>query len=216
MGGIIRNPGIPASALLNAGANIQINGGASGLVSGNPTIAATGGGGGYSLISTFTFTGAEATKVFSSIPNTYKDLFLVFNGRSDRAGQNNSALGIRFNGDTTAANYHTQNINASGATVNASAAGGTVGYMGSLAIPAATSTAGFVGQFQARIIRYANTLFHKQCIIDLFNATTGTTNTEIRSGARWLNTAAVNSVEVFDTTSSNLTAGSTLDLYGIV
>lgn len=166
------------------------------------------------LIESFTFTGSQSSKTFSSIPATFKDLILVFHGRSDRAGQATSQLGIRFNGDSTAANYHTQNINASGATVNASAQAGTVGYGGRILLPAATSTAGFSGQARAEIARYAGTTFHKSMLVDCFWAEATSTQTEVRSGARWLSTSAITSLELLDVNSANLTSGSTVELYG--
>lgn len=168
------------------------------------------------LIESFTFTGAEATKTFSSIPGTFKDLVLVFHGRSDRAGQVLSNVAIRLNGDTTAANYYTQNINASNAVVNASAAAASVGYMMSSQLPAATATAGYSACLEAVIHRYAGTTFQKMAKGHLMfsQAASAAGHTEIMLGAHWLSTAAVTSLELFDINSANLTAGSTVEIYG--
>lgn len=168
------------------------------------------------LLDSFTFTGSESTVTFSSIPGTFKDLILVFHGRSDRAGQALSAFGIRFNGDTTAANYYSYFINAANTTVNASAAAASVGYALASDIPAATAPSGYSAMFEMRLVRYAGTTFQKSAISDLNfpQAATAAGHTQKRGAAHWLSTSAVTSVTLFDINSANFTAGSTVEIYG--
>jgi hypothetical protein len=178
--------------------------------------APASGVGGLTLIDSFAFTGAEATHTFSSIPGTYRDLILVFNGRSDRAGQATSVVAIRLNGDTTAANYYTQTINASAATINTSADAGSVGYMLKHTIPAATAVAGYAAFMEAKIARYAGTTFQKHASSEdsYGSAASAAGHSTFRAGGHWLSTAAVTSLTFFDINSANLTAGSTVELYG--
>jgi hypothetical protein len=174
------------------------------------------GAGGLTLLGSFAFTGAEATHTFSSISGSYRDLVLVFHGRSDRAGQTTSVAAIRLNGDTTAANYYTQTINASNATINTSADAASVGYMMKHTIPGATATAGHAAIIEAVINRYAGTTFQKYGQGDAFysSAASAAGHTVFRAGGHWLNTAAVTSLTFFDINAANFTSGSTVELYG--
>lgn len=176
---------------------------------------AAGGSGALTLIEAHTFDGTTATKTFSSIPGTHKDLILVFNGRSTRAGQILSTHGVRFNADSTAANYYTQFINAANATVNASANAGTVGYCAGATYPAANSVANAAAYLELTIGDYSATTFHK-----MFRgrnthaeATSAAGHTIREIGGRWLNTAAVTSIEFFDVNAANFVNGSTVELW---
>lgn len=172
--------------------------------------------GAMTLLDSHTFTGSETTHTFSSISGAYKDLILVFNGRSDRAAQVLSQMALRFNADTTAANYYSQNINASSATVNASATAGTQGYLLPSQLPAATAPAGYNSLWEVTIGGYSGTVFHKQVKGDLVfaQAATAAGHTEIRQGGHWLSTSAITSITIFDTNTANFTSGSTVYLYG--
>jgi hypothetical protein len=178
--------------------------------------APAAGGGGLTLIDSHTFAGSTDTHTFSSIPGTYRDLILVFNGRSDRAGQATSVAAIRLNGDTTAANYYTQTINASATTINTSNDAGSVGYMLKHTIPAATAVAGYAAFIEAKIAKYAGTTFHKHASSEdsYGSAASAAGHSTFRAGGHWLSTAAVTSLTFFDINAANFTSGTTVELYG--
>ena len=83
-------------AIGTAGQVLQVNSGATA-----PEWATPAGGGGMTLISTTTLSGASTT--ISSIPGTYKDLIFII--QSFRPASDGSDLYLRFNGDS-AANRH--------------------------------------------------------------------------------------------------------------
>ena len=67
------------------------------------------------LISTTTVgAGGVSSVTFSSIGATFTDLILIASVRCSTAGYNEDALGIRFNGDATYANYRHGNLRSSG------------------------------------------------------------------------------------------------------
>lgn len=178
--------------------------------------ASLGTSAGLTLIDSFTFTGSESAKTFSSIPATFKDLVLIFNGRSQRAGQVASTHGVRFNSDSTAANYYSQFINASGTTINASNTSASVGYAAGLVYPAATASAGCAGYFEMKVGDYAGTTFHKMFSGEQMysDAASAGGHSAKRFGGRWLSTSAITSVEFLDINTQNFVAGSKVELYG--
>jgi hypothetical protein len=173
----------------------------------------SGGGGSFTLIDSFTFTGSEATYTFASIPQTYKDLIITLNARSDRAAST-SGVAFRLNGDS-GGNYYQQNSNQSGTTANASQGlGGTSG--GAIVIPGASAAADLAGARDITLHDYTNSVFKKlyrQHSIYATGTGSGGMTQNITSGF-WNSTSAITDVEVFDTTPSNFTEGSVVSLYG--
>ena len=176
------------------------------------TITSAGGSGGLTLISSQSPSGTNVV-TFSSIPNTYKDLVIMCQGRGTNAS-NSVSVEIKFNGDTTAANYSRVRI---GTTDGAGTIAGTNSNDGLIGqIAAASATAGEAGSFEATIPNYSTTSFRKQWISrwdGLLGTTNSNLNCELVSG-RWANTAAVSSFTLTTTAGGNWAAGSVVSLYG--
>lgn len=156
----------------------------------------------YESIATQTLGSATASVTFSSIPSTYTDLVVIINAK----GTGSSYLFIQFNGDTTNAYSNTL----------------LTGYAGS-ALSGRDTSANQIGPAWAgaslsgvwtnaifNIQNYKNTTTNKT-VLTRFNST----DSEVTAGVGlWRNTAAINSVRIYTSTSS-YDAGSTFSLYGI-
>lgn len=156
----------------------------------------------YTPIATTTLGSAAADYTFSSIPSTYTDLVLVFNGRCTSTGGWN--LFLQFNGDTSTA-YSSTSMYGDGTT--AASGRGTNN----------ASTPGFVvdgsnyGQVNASIMNYANTTTYKTVIGR--GSTAAGSYVDARVGL-WRNTSAINSIRIYSN-GGNWQTGSTFTLYGI-
>jgi hypothetical protein len=157
----------------------------------------------YDPIATSTVVGGSVSSItFSSIPSTYTDLVLVFDG--SMTGGSNAA--VRFNGDTTT-KYSATVLYGSG-TVAGSVRDVNVG----LIIVNFAGTTGLRNISRMMVMNYSNTTTNKTMLFrrdDTHNAT-------VAGVGLWRSTAAINSIEFVQTVgASYFTAGSTLSLYGI-
>jgi len=166
--------------------------------------ASPAGGGGMTLLSTTTLTGASTT--ISSISGSYKHLLLNLKGVTSTVDGN--AINIRFNGDTGANYYHAM-IRAIGGTVVGSFDSGDVAAQVIPRVQSA-STVGKLGSANIWIMRYTDTDY-----IDGFvqaqghNATDGAT---FHKTLRYDCSAAVTSITLFGDTGN---IGGTAYLYGV-
>jgi hypothetical protein len=158
----------------------------------------------YTPIATTTLGSAQASYSFTSIPSTYTDLVLVFNGGSTGAAVN---AVVQFNGDT-GSNYSHRQVSGDGTTASSHGATNTTsiylnydGYMTN-----ALSTVDI-----AHIQNYSNTTTYKTLLARANNSAQGTG----ASVGLWRSTAAINRVDVIAPGSTFL-AGSTFTLYGIL
>lgn len=170
--------------------------------------------GGDILLASYDFTGSESTYTFSDIPQTFTHLRLVCDLRSTRAAVSASTAFFRFNGDSTAANYNLERLNASGTTASASSGIGTIAGMYNDIIatdaPANDSTTIDVDIFFYRSAR------NKKAIAKAAGRTaTAAANHSVYVPAWWwLNTAAITSITVLEGNTSNFDSSSRLRLYG--
>lgn len=159
-----------------------------------PTMPAT-----FDPLSTTTLSSNAVGVTFSSIPQTYTDLFLVASGRST----SNQLVYCQFNGDT-GGNYSTTTLGDigganSGRQVNA---GGV-----------------FIGAFDQnntsssvfQIMAYRNSSINKTV---LTYVQYGLQSVQ-RHISLWRNTAAITSVYIYIAGGSNFVSGTTFSLYGI-
>ena len=157
----------------------------------------------YTPIATYTLPTAQSSYTFSSIPTTYTDLVLVASVNASTAADQM----MRFNGDTTSL-YSATVLSGNGSATSSYRQSNDkilLDYNGTP--PTAANT------FNTNIINiqnYANTTTFKTSINR--NSTTGS-GIEACVGT-WRSTAAINSI-TFLLSTGNLSAGTTLSLYGI-
>ena len=156
----------------------------------------------FEAIATQTLGSAAATVTFSSIPGTYTDLVLIFDGTITTSGAN---MALRFNSDT-GTNYSRTVINGNGSSATS--------------FRSTNNDQLFVGSTDSgrtlnriNIMNYSNSTTNKTCITRS-DVASGTFPQTQANACLWRNTAAITSIEV-RTDASTFTAGSTFSLYGI-
>ncbi len=182
------------------GQYLKADSGATGGVSWDTLPAA----GGMTLISTTTLSGSSVT--LSSIPQTYKNLYLVM--RNFKPSVDASYTAFRFNGDSTASRHNFSNVTESNAN----------SFFDSLARFQFSSNDNSVdtGITIFTIPDYTNTTTWKfgHGMSFMVNATT---TTQFNFNVHWAvynQTSAISSLEFFPQSSGNFTSG-TLLLYGV-
>ena len=154
----------------------------------------------YTPIATTTLGSATNSYTFSSIPSTYTDLVIVWNGAT--ATSNNVSL--QFNSDT-ANNYSVTRMRGTG-TAAESSRWSNIGLMFG-PNPDTTGTSTVIWQ----IMNYSNSTTYKTAI-----AKGGGAGGEVGAYVGlWRNTAAITSTTVLIGGSVNMNVGTTLTLYGI-
>jgi hypothetical protein len=157
----------------------------------------------YDLISSTTLAAATSEVVFGSLPQTYRDLVVVFNGNITTAS---STLGAyRFNSDT-GSNYTGVNVSNASSGTRATTSSDFY-YQGGAGISTAI----------IQVMDYSATDKHKTVLVR-----SGNLADFVQMYAnRWANTAAITSMTLLpiDATSfaptSTWAAGTTFALYGI-
>ena len=164
---------------------------------------ATATSGGMTLISTTTLTGASIT--LSSIPQTYKNLYVVI--RNWKNATDGEAFLFRFNADATA-NRH----------VAIAAVGTTSTTFGDTSIPMSANTDNTVAQGMVvlQFPDYTNTTTWKNADVFSYSNDATTTTTVRYSWTKGLynQTTAITSLQFLPTSGGNLTSGTAL-LYGV-
>jgi hypothetical protein len=158
------------------------------------------GGGGMTLLSTTTLSGASTT--ISSISQDYTNLYIVATNVYSAAG---NSLYCRFNGDDTAANYNTSNTLNNAGTIS-----GNVdldnGYIGATGTGTAWDT---LTSFEISIPRYSSTQNHRT-MSELRTKITGQRTYSVLHA--YSSTTAISSIKF--ASDSTFTAG-TVYLYGV-
>jgi hypothetical protein len=142
---------------------------------------------------------------FSSIPQTYNELYLVCTGYTTTAGDN--SLALQFNGDTSGSYGW---VGFDGNNANAVGIGSTSSVTGSNAQFGLITSNG-VSVSILRVIGYSTDGIYK----GVLGQAGFSTRVRAYTGL-WNNTAAITSLTVFITpNAANWVAGATLTLYGI-
>jgi hypothetical protein len=160
----------------------------------------------YTQINRVTLAAASASVIFSSIPQNFRDLILV----SNQEVSGSFGLGIRFNGDSGSSYPQVMIRNSANSVSSGSETG--VQFYGSWG--SQTANTRYLSIFQ--IMDYSATDKHKSTLLrnGYTDANNGAQCVEAFAG-RWANTSAVSSINVFATSSSGFSTGSTFTLYGI-
>lgn len=155
--------------------------------------------------------GGTTAITFSSIPQTYTDLFLVISGRSTQAVVKSGQY-IRFNADDVGSNYSYKSILGNGTT--ASTSGTSFGFLGNgVGGSAATNVFGNTFIYVPNYTSTANKLWSSDLVGE-----SSQQDTEIRAvSGWWTTTAAINSISLnFNNQSATTAQYSTAYLYGIL
>jgi hypothetical protein len=151
----------------------------------------------YTALATVTLGGSDTEIVFSSIPQSYRDLVVVIGG-SANAGTSPS---LRFNNDS-GSNYNIVRMYANGSTYSSQSFNATYGSVGFMNTEKSTVV--------AHIMDYSATDKHKTALGRSSN--TDTLRLEI---VRWANTSAITTLEVRMDGGSLYSTGTVMSLYGI-
>ena len=175
------------------------------LLAGNPSYVPPA----FESIATISGSGVS-TITFSSIPSTYKHLQI----RAMALLSDGSNLAMRFNGDT-ASNYVMHYLMGNGANASASSSGGAAAQISNVCMTNNSTT--YPGVSIMDIIDYASTtknktLRHFTGTED--NNTIGYQSIRLGSGL-WMNTSAITSITIFNTSSTNGGTNTVFSLYGI-
>lgn len=164
----------------------------------------------YTPIATGTSSGSSNGITFTSIPQTYTDLLIVINYRSQYSGASDNLL---LNANNTAnGNYSSTLLIGNGSS--ASSTRFTSDYYGSTCgyVPAASTASGTFGTTIIQVMNYTNTTTYKTAITR--SNTVGTNTVAAVSLLR--GTGAITELTPFVYgNAANLVSGSTATLYGI-
>jgi hypothetical protein len=167
----------------------------------------------FESIATLTASGGESFLSFTSIPSTYASIQIRGIGRFSTSTTANYVF-IRLNNDT-AGNYTRHRLYGDGTSAIAQGTTGSA-YMPIGRVTGASAPASTFGAAICDIHNYASTTQNKTMrAFGGTDANTSDTSYQIQlASGLWLNTAAVNRVDVYPD-SGTWSAGSTFSLYGI-
>lgn len=179
-----------------------------------PTWAAVGGGGGggRELIESIEPSGT-GTITFSSIPGTFTALEIEYIARSTKSADI-EAMNIYFNNDTTDTNYrHIRRFTYAAGTPGAD--GGDLPYIDD--IPAATALANNASRGIIKIPFYAESVFHKNCMVHATSRRDASSVHEIffASAVNWENAAAITRIDLKLASGNFVSPGTIANLYGL-
>jgi hypothetical protein len=162
----------------------------------------------YTPLATVTLGSSASSVTFSSIPATYRDLVLVYAGRTTSTADGD-ALIARYNGDT-GSNYSQVRMAGFGTTTFSGSFSGTVHEVGRLHTSISDNTN--PSQGLVNLMDYSATDKHKTSVSRSGYAA----NLVDATAARWANTAAITTILLFPATTTNFAAGATFNLYGVI
>lgn len=169
----------------------------------------------FESIATFTATGSETLFSFTSIPSTYKSLQLRVSARQSSGSLTTSAwIKMQFNGDTTAANYTMHGIQGTGAAAQGNWGFTSNGEITAYYVAGNSAASNIFGTGVTDIIDYASTTKNKTVRSVGGNDQNGSGSIFLTSGL-WINTAAINRIDVYGSQLNSFASGSTIALYGV-
>lgn len=168
----------------------------------------------YSLIASSTLTSAQASVNFTSIPNTYTDLVLRLNARTDLAS-NGADLAVRFNSNS-ATDYSSTWIYAN-TSPTASRQSSSTYYRIYQTANGTADTASVFGPTEIYIARYASTGYKPMWAFGASENLSGASWTVTTNAGLYIQASAISSINIFPVSTSgyNFVANSTFYLYGI-
>ena len=164
----------------------------------------------YQLISSVTLSSSAANIEFTSIPQTYTDLELVFSGRSARTSQRDS-VELTFN--TSTSNYVGKMIIGDGTAASGNTSYGT-SSINRMDVSDANSTANTFGNMKIYIPNYTGSNY-KSVSIDSVYEHNGTTVFQYLLSGIWSDTAAITRIKLALEIGPTFVQYSNAYLYGI-
>lgn len=167
----------------------------------------------YDSIASTVLGSPTSTYTFNSIPQTYTDLRLVFNGKCESP---TGALALRFNGVTSSGSYVILQVRNSSGTVSQGLRTSDT-FMYTLTGQNLPTTANYVGMSLIDIFNYANTSSYKG--VYSFNGDLVATTPQYEISfvyGNFISTSAITSITVMNDNGSNFSTGTTMSLYGIL
>lgn len=161
----------------------------------------------YDSIATTTLGTASATISFTSIPSSYTDLRVVVVGQNPTAERNPL---IQFNNDSTSGLYSSISVMGAGSTAN-STSQQSANFIRTLYLPFPSTDP---GMYTIDIFGYAGST-RKTVLLSSGNDTNGAGTVEYGAGL-WRNTAAITSIQLTLSGSTNYSANTMATLYGIL
>jgi hypothetical protein len=164
----------------------------------------------YTPIATTTLGSAANSYTFSSIPQTYTDLVLQIVTFATSGAQPSGSFRVGAAGSIdTGANYSQTMMYGTGSSaLSARVSSQNYGFWDAQGISASTTTPNFSTlNFQ----NYSNATTYKTIVGRASVADTGV----VANVNLWRNTAAIDTIQVFNYTGYNMGIGTTLTLYGI-
>lgn len=160
-------------------------------------------------IQTIELTSATKAITFSSVPQTFDDLVVVFSTRSDRASNVDDPIYYNFNNNN--ANYSARTLIGSGSTAYSETHNTTAGFIGYG--PAAAVTTNTFANGSLYISNYRSSSA-KSTTVDFVGENNATTIYQHITAGLWSNSSAITSISL-SAGIANLVAGSSASLYGI-
>jgi len=163
----------------------------------------------YEPIATTTLGSAATSYTFTSIPSTYTDLVLVFDGAMTTADYVLFQVG---NGSVdTATNYSATRIIGNGTAASTGRSTSTAYIQFSDVLN--TGRNNFIAQF----LNYTNTTFRETVVTraNIPETVAGNTGTTSASIGLWRSTSVINTIKIYTFASQTFAAGCTFTLYGI-
>lgn len=156
-------------------------------------------------------TSTQSEILFSSIPNTFTDLFVSLSLRGSRATVGDDIV-YRFNGDT-GSNYAWRVLLGTGSATSSAANGAAnLNYLGICS--ASGSTSNTYGSQSIYIPNYTSSTA-KSSTVDAVSEHNATESYQMIVANLWNGTAAINAIRIFSDTGNSFVSGSSATLYGI-
>jgi len=162
----------------------------------------------YVAIATVTVGSGGAAEIeFTSIPQTYTDLVIVYSARDNQSGSTGNDNGIKFNGSSS--NFSGRRLLGSGSSVSSDTVAPYAGSSTSEGVTASTFCNNTI-----YIPNYTGST-NKSYSVDSVTENNATIAYQILYAGLWSQTAAITSVTIVRPSTFNFVQHSTATLYGI-
>ncbi len=186
------------------------------IIAGTLSVGVTPSTNSYESIATSTVgSGGTSTITFSSIPSTYEHLQIRALSKNDRSTDTEATYVLKFNSDSTSANYRSHRLIGDGSSASASDIGNQSGIYVYASSTSNNSLNNIFGASVWDILDYKNTNKYKTVRALGGNDINGSGGRITLASGLWMSTAAVNNITLTLDGGFNFTQYSSFALYGI-